>query len=137
MDATLHLYARDFFKAAHCILDRIFAWFVIPDAACQSLGYVLRKEPKDRLPHTAWYVKFQFTVVYRNLTRIGDLDRILAVLLLPQREFLAFDLLESSCGKEIEHHILRTHDLRIRRTRAFLEVFCLLAAVFQPAVHQR
>jgi hypothetical protein len=32
---------------------------------------------------------------------------------LSQRELAAFDLLQSSCGKEIEHHILRAHDLRI------------------------
>jgi hypothetical protein len=37
MDATLHVCPGDFFKAAYCILDRIVAWFVIPDAGCQLL----------------------------------------------------------------------------------------------------
>jgi len=81
MDSSLHLYAKDFFKAAYCFLDRIIAGPVIPDATCQSLGCVLRKERKDCLPHTARYVKFQVAECDWNLTGIGDLDGILAVLL--------------------------------------------------------
>jgi hypothetical protein len=41
MDASLHLCAGDFLETAGGFLDRIVAWLVIPDAACQSLGYVL------------------------------------------------------------------------------------------------
>jgi hypothetical protein len=113
MGASFYPCAWHLLTTARGLLDRIIAWSVFSDAACQNLGRFLRKELKDRLPDTPWNVKFQLTVIYRDLALIGDLDRILAILLESQREFLAFDLLESSCGKEVEHHILRAHDLRI------------------------
>ena len=94
MDASLHLSARDFLEAARGFLDRIIARSVVADAACQYFGRVFWKECKDRLPETAWNAKFQFTASDRNLTGIRDLDGILAVLLHPQRELLAFDLLQ-------------------------------------------
>jgi hypothetical protein len=81
MVASLHLCAGDFFKAAYCFLDCIAARFVIPDAARESCGRLLWKEENGCLPKTAGNAEIQFTVIYRNLTRIGDFDRILAVLL--------------------------------------------------------
>ena len=113
MDASLHLCAGDFLETAGGFLDRIVAWLVIPNAACESLGRLFWKEENGCLPETAGNAQFQFAVIYRNLARIGDLDRILAVLLSPQRELLALDLLKSSRGKEIQHHILCVHDFRI------------------------
>lgn len=81
MDAPPYMSARDFLKAAHGFLDRIIARLVVVDAVCQNLKYILRKEGKDRLPDTPWNAKFQLTASHRNLTRIRDLDRILAILL--------------------------------------------------------
>src|ERR1039457_3103136 len=105
MDAALYPCARHLLKPTRGFLDRIIARFVISNAARESRGRLLWKEENGCLPKTAGNAEIQFTVIYRNLACIGDLDIILAVLLLPQREFPAFDLLESSCSKEIEHHI--------------------------------
>src|SRR5208337_67330 len=113
MGTTLHLSARDFFRAAKHFSDRIIVRSVVSDAACQDLGHILWKCSEDRLPDTTWNAQLQLTAGHWNLGRIHDLDGVLAVLLQAQRELLAFDLLESSCSEEIEHHILRAHDPRI------------------------
>ena len=113
MDASLHPRSWHLLASDGCLLDRVVARCIEADAACQSLGRITWEESKNRLPYMAWNAKFQFAAVHRYLALIGDLDRILTVLLKPQCEFPAFDLLESSCSKEIEHHILRARDLRI------------------------
>lgn len=81
MDASLDLRAGDFFGAAGGFFDRVIARPIVPYATCQLLRCVVWNGRKDRLPEESWDAKFQFTVIHRNLARIGDLDRILAVLL--------------------------------------------------------
>jgi len=136
MDASFYQLAWNHLATACCFLDRIIARCVAMDAVCQDLGRVLWKRSKDPLLDATWNSKFQLTAGYGNLARICNPNRILANLLKTQCEFLAFDLLESSCGKEIEHHISRANDLRFSRARMRQKALCLLPAVFHPVVHQ-
>ena len=136
MVASLYLCAWYFLAAVHCLLDRFIAWPLIADAGFQGIGRFVWKKCENLFPHRARYAEIQFQAEHRELTTIRDVNRILAILLLPECELPALDLLEPARSEKVEDHVLSAFNFGIRRAGSLLEAICFGPTVFHSAIHQ-